>query len=134
MEIIGNSKTWLSGAFESPEPSEDATVTCPCCGFVTIRHEHDICRLCGWQHDPAQLRYPGLTGANAVGLAEAQRAGALRSGEFDRGGYPKDPLCRPLDDGDGLWTESPDVEDLSCWQIATDETAWRPCWLSRAKA
>jgi hypothetical protein len=49
--------------------------TCPCCGFKTLGEpfSYDICEICRWEDDPAQLEYPGLgLGPNDGSLCEEQ--------------------------------------------------------------
>jgi hypothetical protein len=50
---------------------------CPCCGYLVHEHEpgfHQICPICGWEDDLAQLRFPLMPGSsNTVSLLEAQR-------------------------------------------------------------
>ena len=81
---------------------------CPCCGhlvFAAPPGSHEICPVCFWEDDAAQLREPTMPGANAVSLAEAQRsyadfgacearvAGFVRAAAADE---PRDPLWRPV--------------------------------------
>lgn len=50
---------------------------CPCCGhqvFAEPPGSYDICMICFWEDDAAQLRFPQLADAtNVVSLAEAQQ-------------------------------------------------------------
>jgi hypothetical protein len=50
--------------------------TCPACGFFTFDEppgSYDICRICGWEDDHVQLRFPLLQGgANGQSLMEYQ--------------------------------------------------------------
>jgi len=50
---------------------------CPCCGHVVFDREpgfHQVCPICGWEDDLAQLRFPLMPGSsNVVSLFEAQR-------------------------------------------------------------
>jgi len=50
---------------------------CPCCGhqvFAEPPGSDDICMICFWEDDAAQLRFPQLADAtNIVCLAEAQQ-------------------------------------------------------------
>jgi hypothetical protein len=50
---------------------------CPCCGYLVFDHQpgfHQICPICGWEDDLAQLRFPRMPGsANSVSLEDAQR-------------------------------------------------------------
>lgn len=50
--------------------------TCPCCGYVVFNSppgSYDICPICFWEDDVAQLKFPKTTGANKASLIEAQR-------------------------------------------------------------
>lgn len=51
-------------------------VACPCCGFISLseRGGYDICGLCGWEDDPAQMDTPLMAfGPNHCSLFEAQQ-------------------------------------------------------------
>jgi hypothetical protein len=73
--------------------------------FGAAPGSHEICPVCFWEDDAAQLRDPTALGANAVTLAEAQRyfaelgacearvAGFVRPPAADE---PRDPLWRPV--------------------------------------
>jgi hypothetical protein len=74
--------------------------------FGAAPGSHEICPVCFWEDDDAQLRDPTIAGANAVTLADAQRnvaelgacearvAGFVRPPAADE---PRDPLWRPID-------------------------------------
>src|SRR5476649_2254080 len=52
---------------------------CPCCGHVVFREppgSYDICPVCFWEDDVAQLRWPDIGGAN-MPLIESQRHALL---------------------------------------------------------
>ena len=51
---------------------EKQTLTCPCCGYMTVDEDYDICPICWWQFDPYQHKNPDATGANQISLREAQ--------------------------------------------------------------
>ena len=85
---------------------------CPCCGHLVFGEppgSHEICPVCFWEDDEAQLRSPTLAaGANAPSLEEAQRnfaalgACEARAAAFVRPAgddEPRDPLWRPVDLG-----------------------------------
>ncbi|GAA4668079.1 CPCC family cysteine-rich protein [Frondihabitans cladoniiphilus] len=50
---------------------------CPCCGHLTLElgpGDYDLCRVCFWEDDPDQLRFPeSPRGANGYSLIEGQR-------------------------------------------------------------
>ena len=49
-------------------------IKCPCCGKAYVEN-HDICPVCGWENDPAQLCHPStVRGANKMTLEEARTA------------------------------------------------------------
>jgi hypothetical protein len=97
---------------------------CPCCGHLVFEEppgSYDICLVCFWEDDLAQLRWPGLAGgANAVSLNEAQmnfaKFGAIeerfatdvRTPTPDE---PRDPEWRPINAADAF--EAPD--DAAPW-------------------
>ncbi|MDJ0862065.1 MAG: CPCC family cysteine-rich protein [Gammaproteobacteria bacterium] len=51
---------------------------CPCCGYQVFDHapgNHEVCPVCGWEDDLAQLRFPRMAGsANALSLESAQKS------------------------------------------------------------
>ncbi|SHJ46675.1 Cysteine-rich CPCC [Nocardiopsis flavescens] len=73
---------------------------CPCCGYLVLEDGpgmYEICPICFWEDDRAQLRWPLMAGgANRVRLVDAQRHyadhGVCR--EEDR------PHVRPATDAD----------------------------------
>ena len=79
---------------------------CPCCGYVTVLEEFDICEICRWEHDSVQESQPDSpTGANRVSLREAQmnfvKFGACEEAVRKRTVEPtsehkRDPFWRPL--------------------------------------
>ncbi len=58
-------------------PGESAEYPCPCCGYKVNRLPpgyHEVCPICGWQDDLAQLRFVDMPGsANHVSLRAAQK-------------------------------------------------------------
>ena len=49
---------------------------CPCCGYLVFHQQpghHEVCPICLWEDDLAQLRFPRMPGsANTVSLERAQ--------------------------------------------------------------
>jgi hypothetical protein len=82
-----------------------AKYPCPCCGhrtFDELPGNYDICRVCFWEDDWLQLRWPGMAGgANSVSLLDAQRGYAeMGAMEFRFTGIVRMPhVSEPLDDG-----------------------------------
>jgi hypothetical protein len=86
-----------------------AQYPCPCCGHVVFDEppgSYDICKVCFWEDDIVQLRWPDRGGANRPSLIEAQHnvrtVGAveerlvqyvLPAGPSE----PVDPAWRPFD-------------------------------------
>ncbi|MBL8830273.1 MAG: hypothetical protein JNM18_25070 [Planctomycetaceae bacterium] len=64
-------------------------LTCACCGYKTVQQDYEICSLCGWEWDHAEVSHPiDMSGANGMPLFEAQRIWK----EFvDSGGVRKPP-------------------------------------------
>ena len=49
---------------------------CPCCGYLMFDEppgSYDICKICFWEDDISQLRFPRTTGANHVSLIDGQK-------------------------------------------------------------
>jgi hypothetical protein len=57
--------------------SDNEKYPCPCCGYRVNRlppGSHEVCPICGWEDDLAQLRFAEMPGsANHVSLVTAQR-------------------------------------------------------------
>lgn len=111
---------------------------CPCCGHLVFEEKpgsQDICLVCFWEDDLAQLRWPDFAGgANAVSLREAQKnyaeygaiaqqfKGDVRPARDDE---PLDPEFRPIGEHDvfeeydegALWPEDPTT--LYYWRKAS---------------
>lgn len=70
--------------------------------FAELSGSYDICKICFWEDDRAQLRWPNLAGgANSVPLLQAQRnyieCGATESRFVS---HVRSPLLgEPIDDG-----------------------------------
>ena len=97
--------------------------TCPICGYKTFSEPpggYEICPVCGWEDDVAQLRFVESIGANKVSLIEAQQnfkvvgtsdpAKAPRA-PIDTSIFERDPQWRPFDAiKDKIETPNPDVD------------------------
>jgi hypothetical protein len=68
---------------------------CACCGYVTIPGRpgsHHICKVCGWEDDEVQLRWPTQPGSNGLlCLIDAQSNFAI----LGRARLPRDVHLRP---------------------------------------
>lgn len=117
---------------------------CPCCGYLVFAEppgSDDICMICFWEDDAAQLRFPTLGDqTNFVPLAEAQlnyaRFGAIEerfAGDV-RKPTPddaRDPEFRPIEPHDSFEDVPTEAGGPS------DPTAlyyWRPTFWRRAAA
>jgi hypothetical protein len=70
-----------SAAIEKGE-HERGSWPCPCCGARVIDSPgtHEICRVCGWEDDPAQSADPAYAGgANRMSLNQSKKEWAERS-------------------------------------------------------
>jgi hypothetical protein len=87
----------------------DMTDTCPCCGYMSVGDEYDICEVCNWEDDYVQRRHPEVCGANGpVILSHGQRnfIEIGRACPRDRvtegpGRYRRNPLWKPLENEKG---------------------------------
>ncbi|MEQ0557465.1 CPCC family cysteine-rich protein [Amycolatopsis sp. NEAU-NG30] len=123
---------------DSPAP-----YPCPCCGhrmFADPPGNHEICRVCFWEDDNIQLRWPDRPGgANSLSLIDAQRAyaelGAMehRFTGIVRMAAPDEPLddgWRPVD----LAVDDFEPMDVSEAPWPADLTSlywWRPTFWRR---
>ncbi|HBF85195.1 MAG TPA: hydrolase [Streptomyces sp.] len=129
----------LMGPESTSAPPPGGWLPCPCCGhqmFVEMG-SYDICSVCFWEEDLAQLRWPWSFGANAVCLVDAQR-NYQRFGAMEERflkhvrppaqDEPLDPEWRPIDpsrdsfetpSNSGAWPE--DLGALYWWR----PTFWR---------
>ena len=76
---------------------------CPCCGWVVFEEplgSYDICPVCGWEDDLAQLRFPTTGGPNRPLVIE-QAAWLDTSGGNPNGhlesDFEREPEWRPID-------------------------------------
>jgi cysteine-rich CPCC protein len=83
----------------------EPSITCSCCGYVTITDQFDRCPICGWIHEPVQQSDPDDDmGPNRISLRQAQmnfaafgskEEGARKREPTDRD--KRDPNWKPLD-------------------------------------
>ncbi|ASU78846.1 hypothetical protein CDG81_11780 [Actinopolyspora erythraea] len=99
----------MSETLRSNERYREGSCPCPCCGYLV--HDsppgsYDICRVCFWEDDLVQLRWPWyIDGANSESLVEAQNqyctdihAGRSRLSKwFAKKGPLKESEFRPID-------------------------------------
>ena len=99
------------------QDAPDTRYPCPCCGhlvFTEAPGSNDICLVCFWEDDVAQLRWPDLAGgANVPSLRDAQR-NFLRFGASEAG-FSGD--VRP---------PSPDEARASDWRPISDADVFEP--------
>ena len=90
--------------------SNEPTYPCTCYGYIMFDEppgSHDICGVCAWEDDDAQLRWPqSAQGANDASLIEAQTnyvsLGASLERRLHRARKPtpsdrREPGWRPID-------------------------------------
>ena len=82
-----------------------AIYPCPCCGYLVFDHQpgsHQVCPVCGWEDDLAQLRFPRMPGsANVVSLETAQKNyDAFGAAERRNRGTTREPLDQEERDKD----------------------------------
>ena len=120
---------------------------CPCCGHLVFNSapgNHEVCPVCGWEDDLAQLRFPRMPGsANAVSLENAQK-NYVDYGVAERKnqGTTREPFeselrdkdWRPLDPGrDNIEESARGVKYADSYPLA-DTTVlyyWRPNYWRR---
>ena len=78
---------------------------CPCCGHLVFDYQpgsHQICPVCGWEDDLAQLRFPRMPGsANAVSLEDGQtNYAAFGAAEKKNRGTTREPFGNETRDRD----------------------------------
>jgi hypothetical protein len=120
---------------------------CPCCGylvFTTQPGSYQVCPICLWQDNLAQLRFPLMPGAaNVVSLQTAQHnfmdCGAAEKRNRDAGREPvpgerREDGWRPLDtDNDNIEEPQRGVAYADSYPIH-DTTVlyyWRPTYWRR---
>jgi hypothetical protein len=117
---------------------------CPCCGHLTFDEapgSYLICRVCFWEDDLVQLRWPTYPGgANKPSLVDAQRSFA-RDGASEKRLVPyvrRPSPDEPLDDGGRpIDLEVDDFEDPTGehqdWPADSSVLYWwRPTFWRRA--
>ncbi|CAM5233043.1 hypothetical protein GCM10010329_62660 [Streptomyces spiroverticillatus] len=121
-------------------PPAEGWLPCPACGHRMFGEHggYEICAVCFWEDDLAQLRWPWGGGANAVCLVEAQRNyqrfGAMEERFLSNvrppaQDEPLDPGWRPIDPSRDSFEEP---SDSGGWP--DDPVAlywWRPTFWRR---
>ncbi|MET8552117.1 CPCC family cysteine-rich protein [Micromonospora zamorensis] len=123
----------------------DVPYPCVCCGYRTLRDppgSHEICRVCRWEDDVYQLRWPYRAGgANKSSLIDAQRnfglygacdEDSLVENRADPADYDREPHWRTIDlqrdrfePGGGALAAWPDDRTvLYWWRRRTGQTWW----------
>lgn len=117
---------------------------CPCCGHQVFDREpgyHQVCPICLWEDELAQLRFPRMTGvSNGVcllqaqlnyqkyGVAEVKNRGrgreAFSSEGLDEGWRPIDPEKDNLEEP----RRGEDYESTYPWGNTTVLYYWRPTY------
>ena len=119
---------------------------CPCCGYLVFGEapgSYDICPICFWEDDVAQLRFPTTAwGPNRVSLIEAQqtfqRVGAAEERNLPHVRSPNasdvlDPEWRPVDPGRDSFEEVGVSNAAETYpRDATVLYYWRPTFWRRA--
>ncbi|WP_433553404.1 CPCC family cysteine-rich protein [Micromonospora zamorensis] len=123
----------------------DLPYPCVCCGYRTLGDppgSHETCRVCRWEDDVYQLRWPHRAGgANKSSLIEAQHnfglygacdKDSLAENRADPADYDREPHWRTIDlqrdrfePGGGALAAWPDNRTvLYWWRRRTGETWW----------
>ena len=99
---------------------------CPSSGFLMFGESpgsYEICELCGWEDDHAQLAHPSMGGgANKLSLAESQKK-ALEIyplGVVTVGHHSRLPKWRPLGPSDVISREIPH-DGLAYFEAASED-------------
>lgn len=120
---------------------------CPCCGHLVFDQEpghHQICPICLWEDELAQLRFPTMPGiSNTVSLLDAQQnyqrigvaerknigqgRAALDDEAIDDGWRPIDPSIDNLEQP----TAGEDYSTSYPWSNTTVLYYWRPTYWRR---
>jgi hypothetical protein len=120
---------------------------CPCCGHLVFDREpgfHQVCPICLWEDELAQLRFPMMPGiSNTVSLVDAQvnyqRIGvaerknqgqgraALDGEDVEEGWRPIDPQIDNLERP----TSGEDYATSYPWSNTTVLYYWRPTYWRR---
>jgi hypothetical protein len=118
---------------------------CAVCGYLVFRTppgSYEICPVCGWEDDAAQLRWPSLSGgANRLSLKDAQRNFARlgladptlpRPGgrQLDAPGRDRDPNWRMVDPSLDDF-EAPDNRQETGWPPPDTLYYWRETYWRR---
>lgn len=130
-----------------PVHSYSKKFPCPVCGYLVhdrMPGHHQVCPICGWEDDLAQLRFPLMNGgANHVSLLQAQiNYQAAGAAEKRNAGHTREPFdsepqeaeWRPLDEQRDNVEQPRRGEDYSVtypWQDTTVLYYWRDTYWRR---
>jgi len=120
---------------------------CPCCGHLVFKYEpgsHEVCPICLWEDDLAQLRFPRMPGSsNQVSLEDAQRNfQTLGVAERRNRGLGRAPMGTDAEE-DGWRPLNPRVDNIEeprrgeryadtyPWRDTTVLYYWRPTYWRR---
>ena len=103
--------------------------TCPCCGYLIFAEppgSFEICKICFWEDDIAQLVFPTMAGgANSVSLSEAQ-ANFSDYGVSERRFQDQVRQVESTDSRDTTWRRFDPKADLYLnWDKPTERERWK---------
>ncbi|HSW74521.1 MAG TPA: CPCC family cysteine-rich protein [Candidatus Saccharimonadales bacterium] len=101
---------------------------CPICGYYVFDERpgsYDTCRVCGWEDDNVQLRYPDMGGANKESLIEAQTLFLSKPTSPAVQAYMRDSQWRPLNENDKeLYKKRKDIVENAPWPRNYEVLYW----------
>jgi Cysteine-rich CPCC len=111
----------------------DPPFPCACCGCLVFPEppgSFNICEVCNWEDDAAELEWPTtVRGANGRTLVESQRVfrEGLRLGRRpDYPSLPRDPLWRPVDPDRDAFEDCDSPDPVRAPDDPVELYYWRP--------